>query len=117
MKKNDYSKLLQTLVQELDYFQKLLIFSERSKVDKGLKELNLDQIIGAIQKVMTMVREVKEMKKLTLIDKDFTNFCFLLIHGSDMADYLLTLEESSEKVRWHAHSWKKIAGTFKPFLE
>lgn len=64
-----------------------------------------------------MLLEAQEIKSLTLLNQDFSNFCLLLVNGSDMADYLLARHETSKKIQIQARYWKDTAVQFKPFLK
>ncbi len=74
-------------------------------------------LMSHIQQIGHVAMELESIKSLVLAGKDYTNFCFLIIHGSDMADYLLSLKSSNNISRQHALDWKKLALKFRPFLE
>jgi hypothetical protein len=117
MKKDNYSKSLQNLVQELTNFQELLNTPCEPGVSESLKVRLLAQTMNSVQNIKTLAEEVKSIKSFTLLGQDFTHFCLLLVNGSDMADHLLALNETPAKIQKQVRSWKKIAAKFRPFLK
>ncbi len=75
------------------------------------------EMINYTQQIGQMVKELEGIKSFILIGEDYINFCFLIIHGCDMADYLLTLKGSSAVSCQHALSWKKLVVEFRPLLQ
>jgi hypothetical protein len=118
MKNNHYLKPLRILVQELTHFQKLLDTHCNTKPSRSLKVCPLEQLMNSVQNIKAIAEEAKRVRSLTLLNQDFSHFCLLLVNGSDMADYVLALNETHHgQIQKQAHSWKKIAVKFKPFLE
>lgn len=117
MKNNYYSKSLQILIKELINFQRLLDDHCKPRLGESLNTLILEQIMNSVQKIKAMAEEAKSIQSLTLFNQDFSHFCLLLVEGSDMADYLLGLDETPTKIQKQARSWKKTAAKFRPFLK
>jgi ERCC4 domain len=114
MKRNKYLTTIRSLAQELDNFKKLIATVSNSQ--GFLSSIDKQSVNDGIQKILHLIDEAKKFKCLTLVEKDYLNFCFLLVHGSDMADQLLKLQGNFEVPIKHALSWKKIAKHFKTFL-
>lgn len=117
MKKDNYFTSLHSLAQELSNFQELLNITYKSEIDGNLIKQPLGQMINVVQGIKVLVEEVKREESLTLLNQDFSNFCLLLIYGSDMADCLLARDETSKKIQNQARHWKDIAAKFRPFLK
>ncbi|MBS0351430.1 MAG: hypothetical protein JSR33_09665 [Proteobacteria bacterium] len=113
MKRNKYLSTIRSLAQELMHFQEILAMSHH----QSFKALENRESVGvSVQKLLSLIQEAEKFRCLTLIEEDYLNFCFLIIHGSDMADQLLTLQGNFEVSIKHALSWKKAAKQFKNFL-
>ncbi len=117
MKKDNYSNSLQILAQELNNFQELLTISFQSGAAGNSKIWSLEQIMNSVQNIKVLTGEFESVKSLTLINQDYSNFCFLLFEGSIMADYLLAKNNTPKKMQRLASYWKDTAVKFKPFLE
>ncbi len=117
MKNNKFPKSLQILMKELISIQVLLEGIQNKLNDSNhLTEFQLKRLKGKTIAIVALIKEVKKVKSLTLMEQDYVNFCLLLAYGSDMADDLLELENSSDKSRSNAHSWNAIVKEFVPFV-
>ncbi len=77
-----------------------------------------DQIDNILQK-LEFLRQTSSPSRasITLSPEDYIHFCNLIVCGSSMAEYLLSLSRSSKSAKNHAQFWQKLVGHFKPYLE
>lgn len=109
MKKVDiFFNTSKTLAKELTILQ--------SQLDKD-NDMTLMSLKDDINKILPLLREFQTINSFTLLGQDYVNFCLLIVHGSDMADYLLDSRKIPKKYRWHARRWQEIVTHFKPFIE
>ena len=112
------SESLRNLSDELSYFTiNLRIFTDSVAKENIRKTSKLQKLAEQHHQIKVILDKIQEIKSLTLIDQDYSNFCLLIFYGSFMADQLLAMKATDESSVRHANEWKTLAQTFKPFFE
>lgn len=110
-KSAEYLQKFSQILQSVQFGMRGLVFP--------LKEVpaQIPQLLNHAQEMQQIAQQMGSLRSITLFGQDYTNFCFFIIYGSEMADYLLSTQRSSQLSRRHALRWKELAVKFTPFLQ
>lgn len=79
--------------------------------------LKIEIILQKLALLRQNLQPSDTLYSIILCGEDYVSFCNLIVCGSSMAEYLLSLSRSSELAKNHAQFWQKLVVAFKPYLE
>ncbi len=80
-----------------------------------VSEVNL--ILKELESIRDLLLQHKSSYSVSLSGKEYIKFCDLIICGTTMAEFLISLPRQYKLVKEHANYWLNLVPNFKPYLE